>query len=96
IRLEFKDIFTEQQMNNLEIIKKFYRNNQRVKIKATLNKGKEALSKDDELSSDFKEYEYILDPNLNEFDILTKYINHQLGYEYLTVDELKNIIKEEV
>ena len=96
VRVEFKDIVSEQQKANLDIIKKYYKANNRVKIKAENNKLKQVLQESKELSDEFEGYEYILDKSLSEFEILTMYINQQKGYEYLTVDELKNILMEEI
>lgn len=96
IRLEFKDIYTDLQQSNLEILKKYYKSNNRIKIKADNNKLKKAISENKELEEQFKEYEYILDKSLSEFEILTMYINHQKGYDYISVDELKKILEEEI
>lgn len=38
---------------------------------------------------------FVLDKSLSEYEILAKYINYNKGYEYITVDKLKEIINEE-
>ena len=44
------------------------------------------------LNTKYSGYDYILDDNLSPEDKLTRYINQEIGYEYITVDELKQII----
>ena len=44
------------------------------------------------LSVKYSGYDYILDDNLSPEDKLTKYINQEMGYTYITVDELKKVI----
>lgn len=96
IRLEFKNVYTDVQRSNLEILKKYYKSNMRVKIKSDNNKLQKVINENKELEDQFKEYEYILDKSLSEFEILTMYINHQKGFDYISVDELKKILEEEI
>lgn len=96
VRVEFKNILNEQQQANLNIIKNYYKTNSRVKIKAENNKLRQTIQENKELSDKFEGYEYILDKSLSEYEILTMYINQQKGFEYLTVEELKNILTEEI
>ena len=44
------------------------------------------------LQTKYSGYDYILDDNLSPEDKLTRYINQEMGYKYITVDELKKII----
>lgn len=96
IRIEFKDIYTDQQKANLDVVKNYYKNNNRIKIKADNNKLKQVLENNNELSEKYNEYDYIMDRSLSEYEILTLYINQQVGHEYITVDELKKILAEDI
>lgn len=96
IRVEFKDIYTEQQRANLDLLKKYYKSNNRVKIKAENNKLKQVIQENSELSEKYSEYDYIMDKSLSEYEIFTMYVNQQMGYQYLTVDELKKILTENI
>ena len=49
----------------------------------------------EELDS-MSEYNFILDKTLTEYDILTRYINIQKGYEYISVENLKKILEEDI
>ncbi len=40
-----------------------------------------------------KEYNYITDKSLTEFDILSRYINDNKGYTYITPQELIDLLK---
>lgn len=88
IRVEFT-IYNE---DNINIIKNYYKNNSSIKIKAENNhiakENKEALEK-------YQEYNYILDPKLSEYEILSRYINQQKGYKFIDSEELINILKGE-
>ena len=44
----------------------------------------------------FSQYDYLLDPNLNEYEKLTRYINQNKGEEYITTDELIKILSEAI
>ena len=95
LRVEFEDV-TDTTLSNINLIKKYYRNNNRVKINATIDRNKQYIQENKEVLDKYKEYDYILDNKLNDYDKLTQYINHKKGYEYLTVDELKTILSEDI
>lgn len=88
IRLEFT-----ADHENINIIKTYFRNNPSVAIKCDYKndlirkKSKEALEQ-------YVEYDYLTDKSLSEFDILSKYINQNKGYVYITPQELIDILKE--
>lgn len=81
--------------DNMEIIKAYYRNNGKVRFKQ--NKKKDNL--DDEYIYDqelFDKYDYMFDPNMNEYDILAKYINDDKGYIYTTGEVIKSLVEEKI
>lgn len=86
-------IVNEVQKTNLEILKKYYRNSANVKLKINKNKNDKESMDESVLGCDMK-YDYILDKSLSEHEILTRYINDNKGYNYITVEELKQIINE--
>lgn len=96
IRLEFKKELTDQDMSNLELLKNYYRNNSHVKIKYENKKNKQILKANQEMLEKYKEYDYILDKNLTEYDKLCMFINQKQECEYITVDELQELLKEGV
>ena len=90
IRIEF----TIDNEENLNIIKSYYKNNGTVKIKADVQKTKQDIQAEQILTERYKEYDYIMDKNLSEYEILTRYINQNKGYAYITTDELIAILNE--
>lgn len=44
----------------------------------------------------FAQYDYLLDPNINEYEKLAMYINQNKGSEYITTDELIKILTETI
>lgn len=97
LRVEFvKEDMTDKEVSNLEIINKFYRNSDCVKVHKK-NKKKDILQKaNTEILEKYREYEFINDKSLDQFDKLSKYINIKKGYEYTTAEEVKKFFEEAV
>lgn len=93
IRLQYKGYIDDDKSSKLELIKNYFRNYNNVKIHVDRKKNA-IIANQQELSDKYKEYDYILDSNLDEYQILTKYINQQQGYEYISVQELKDLLSE--
>lgn len=88
IRLEFS-IDREDCLN---IIKHYFQKDPTIKFLETYKKEKNKKSIHEALNSKYTGYDYILDDNIEPEDKLTRYINQELGYEYITIDDLKRII----
>lgn len=84
---------------NIDIVKNYYRTNSSVKIKDDSKKVKSSTgidsSSNDDLPEEYKEYQFLLDPNLTEYEKLTKFINIKKGFTYITAEELISILNEE-
>ena len=91
IRVKFGSPTLQDAINNVKIIKQYFRNNDTVKIDADINNTRKV---DKETQNKYDEYSYILDNNLNEYDILSKYINQQENSEFITPDELRSIVND--
>ena len=78
---------------NIQILKSFYRNNSSIAIKCDY-KNDIIRRQSQEVLEQYKEYDYITDKNLSEQDILCKYINQNMGYVYITTEELLNLLQE--
>ena len=96
LRLEVLYCPSDVGLSNLEIIKKYFRNNNKVKIKEDYDKHYSTLQQNTEFLDKYKEYDFIMDKTLSEYEILAKYINQKKGYLYMTVDELQDLILNEV
>lgn len=95
VRIEFNPTEDEKAIANIELIKKYYRSNNTIKIKSQNMKTKNTIKANEEMLDKYKDYDYILDKSLSEHEILTRYINHNMGYQYISVDELKKILEED-
>lgn len=89
-----KVVFTQPVSDeNISVLKSFYRNNSSVKFDIA-NKAKDITYKaTEEKLEQYKEYNYIFDPALSEYEILTRYINDNKGYQFITTDQLINIVR---
>lgn len=88
IRMEFT-----LEHENINILKSFYRNNPNIAIKCDY-KNDIIRRQSQEVLEQCKEYDYITDKSLTEFDILSRYINDNKGYAYITPQELIDLLKE--
>lgn len=97
IRVIFsKEDLSDAILSNINIINDFYKNNNSIKIQF---KDRNRCRDTDQINTfleENKEYEFIMDKSLSEYEILTQYINLQKGYAYITTEELKKIIMEEI
>jgi hypothetical protein len=78
---------------NINILKSFYRNNPTISIKCDY-KNDIIRRQSQEVLEQCKEFDYITDKSLTEFDILSRYINDSKGYTYITPEELIELLKE--
>lgn len=81
-------------MPTLEILKKYYRNNNNIKLNVK-NKEKEKINEEvNNLSEEYKKYDYLLDKQLTCYEKFVKYVNQMEGELFITVEELIDILKE--
>lgn len=82
--------------SSLEIIKNYFSNKKYVKIDIKSSK----LMKYQESTTQFLknngQYNYILDSTLNEYEILSRYINQQMNCQYITANEIKEILLNDI
>jgi len=95
IRLEFKKELNDKEIANLEILKKYYRSIKTVKLKIDNAKKNEMLKANEELMQQYSEYDFIMDKNLSPEEIFCRYVNIQEGCEFISVNELVELLKEE-
>lgn len=88
IRIEF----TIDKEDCLNIIKHYFQKDPTVKFLETYKKEKDKQAIHEALNTKYTGYDYLLDDNIEAEEKLTRYINQEMQYEYITVDELKQII----
>ena len=77
------------------IIDSYYRNNPTTFVEF-LNIMEERKIKQEQAGIIEDMYDFILDPNLSDFEKFVKYVNIKDGPEFITVDKLKEILDEQV
>jgi hypothetical protein len=91
IRIEF----TVDNEETLNIVKNYYRHTSNIKIFENFDRVRKVLKESEELADKYKDCEFIFDKNLEPEDIMSKYINYDKGYKYITTQELKDILTGE-
>ena len=77
------------------MIDSFYRNNSTVKLKYDFTKDKKIVEKRLAEIEELSKYEYLYYDNMTEYDKLAKFINDDLGYIFISADDIKKIVEEE-
>ena len=85
--------FTKQNEENLNIIKKYFYNSNSVKVEG-VDQSTFVKQATEEVLDKYKEYDYMFDKNLKEEDILVRYINQCKGFQYITTEELLDILND--
>lgn len=88
LRLEFT-IPNDEFYN---IISTYYRNNGTVSIVQPDDKIEKIVKAQAEQSDKYNDYQYIFDKSLTSEQILTRYINQKKGYQYMTIEELRQVL----
>ena len=52
------------------------------------------MKSSEEMANKYKEYDYIFDKTLSEYEIMSRYINQNKGYKYISADELIEFLNE--
>lgn len=93
IRVEFN---REVSADKKSIIDSYYRSNGNVKLKYNFTKEQKMIEANLKEMEDMQQYSYIYDNGLSEYDKLARYINDDLGYIFVTTDQIKKIIEEDI
>ena len=88
LRLEF----TKTDENLFDIITAYYRNNKKISFLKPDDRIEKIVQAQVQQSDKYNDYQYIFDKSLTSEQILTRYINQQKGYQYITVDELRQVL----
>lgn len=96
LRIEISNRPDNPESSTIGIIKNYYRNNNNIRIKDDIQKYKKE-EKERRYLEKYEEYDYLFDNNLNEYEILAKYINQRENNTiYITTDEIINILTEDI
>lgn len=90
LRLDFN--MDSMSQEDIDIIKKYYQTDETVKFKTETCKSSNMKSNNTE---ELNRYNYIFDPNLDEYQILSRYINDKEGKLFITAEQLRSIILDD-
>ena len=92
LRIEFTlDVPKEKKT----LLDSYYKNKEDIKFKYSFTKEKKMIEQRLSESDDLKQYDYIFDPSMNEYQILARYINDDKGYIFVTADQIKKFVEDE-
>lgn len=92
--IDYIKVRFNETSESVRLVKEYYKNSFNVVIDAEDAQFKETLRKNQEANDQYKGYEYILDPNMSPYEIFTRYVNQEIGHQYITVEDLTKILTE--
>ena len=78
---------------NMNIVRNYFRNSSNIKLQELDKKEKQMQQIDQEVLEQNKQYSYIIDPEISDYDKFVMYINQNEGFEFITTDELIKILE---
>lgn len=87
--------FTQNNETIIPIIKSYFNSNSSVKIDANF-KNENIIKETEAIKEQNKEYNFIFDKSATPYETLSNYINQQEGSMFITAEDLKKIIEEEL
>ena len=81
---------------NMNIVRNYFRNTSTVRLQELDKKEKQLERIDQEVLEKNKQYSYIIDPNIGDYDKFVMYINQNEGFDYITTEELINLLEGEI
>ena len=81
---------------NMNVVRSYFRNSGNVKLQEMNKKEKRAQQIDSAVLEKFSQYDYILDPEVSDYNKFCMYVNQSEGYDFITSDELINLLEEAI
>lgn len=88
LRLEFSRV----DESLFDVLTAYYRNNGNVSLLKPDDRKDKIIQAQAEQSNKYNDFQYIFDKSLSSEQILTRYINQKKGYQYITTEELKQVL----
>ena len=86
----------EVPSDTMLLLNNYYRNISNIKLQYECDIKSKILEKNMKEMNNLGDLNFVLDKSLSEYEILTKYINYNKGYEYITTDQLITLLQEEI
>lgn len=80
---------------NKTIINNYYRNNSNVTVEFMDIKEAEEKKKEEQLRQN-SQYSYLIDNSISDFERFVRYVNESEGSQFITVDQLKSLLSEQI
>ena len=81
---------------NMNVVRSYFRNSATVKLQELNKKEKQAQQIDSAVLEKFSQYDYMLDPEVSDYSKFCMYVNQSEGYDYITADELINLLEGDI
>ena len=81
---------------NMQIVRSYFRNNPNVVLQELDRKSKALEQIDQSIIEQNSQYSYIIDNELDDYTKFVMYINQNEGEDFITVDELINILEDKI
>lgn len=89
VRIDFS---TLNEPTVQKIIEQYYINNPSVSVKRYIEKNTPSVNTTDDIQKKYADLDFLLDPTLDSYTKFVHFINHNMGKQYITVDQLKNVL----
>ena len=80
----------------MNIVRNYFRTNGFVKLQELDKKERQLERIDQEMLEKNQQYSYIIDPSIGEYDKFVMYINQNEGFDFITTDELINLLEGDI
>ena len=80
----------------MNVVRSYFRNSGNVKLQEMNKKEKQAQQIDSAVLEKFSQYDYILDPEVSDYNKFCMYVNQSEGYDFITSDELINLLEGDI
>ena len=81
---------------NMDIVRNYFRTSTNIKLHELDRKDKQMQQIDQEILEKNQEYSYILDTSINDYDKFVMYMNQNEGYDFITSEELINLLEGDI
>ena len=81
---------------NMDIVRNYFRTSPNIKLHELDRKDKQMQQIDQEILEKNQEYSYILDASINDYDKFVMYMNQNEGYDFITSEELINLLEGDI
>ena len=81
---------------NMEIVKNYFRNYSNYKLQDLTTKDRQLQQINQEVIKQNEQYSYLTDSGLTDYEKFVRYVNQNEGYDFITVNQLINLLEGEI